>query len=133
MTAVPIHILPADATLLEAPTRPHGGVRAGGACECLATLLGDHGVRDPGVGRAATAVGQPLTLEAVEETRHAGRGQSQALGEVDPAQLPALRMREVEKRLEVVRAQAVVGEQARLDRPDQRAMRMQESDEDGLC
>jgi pyruvate formate lyase activating enzyme len=31
MPAVPIHApLPADATLLEAPTRPHGGVRAGG-------------------------------------------------------------------------------------------------------
>jgi pyruvate formate lyase activating enzyme len=35
MTAVPIHVLPADATLLEAPTRPHGGVRAGGGLSGL--------------------------------------------------------------------------------------------------
>ena len=111
----------------------HRGVRAGGARECLATLLGDHGVGDPGVGRAAAPVGQPLTLEAVEETRDAGGREPQALGEIDPAQLSALRVGEVEKRLEVVRAQAVVGEQARLDRPHQRAMGMQEPDEDGLC
>jgi pyruvate formate lyase activating enzyme len=35
MTAVPIHVLPADATLLEAPNRPHGGVRAGGGLNGL--------------------------------------------------------------------------------------------------
>src|SRR6478735_11437929 len=29
MPAVPIHVLPAEATLLQAPTRPHGGVPAG--------------------------------------------------------------------------------------------------------
>ena len=99
---------------------------AGGARERLATLVGDHRVGDAGVGRAAAAVGEPLALEAVEETRHAGGREPQALGEIDPPQRPALRVGEVEKRLEVVRAQAVVGEQARLDRPHQRAMGVQE-------
>ena len=78
-------------------------------------------------------LGQPLTLEAVEEARDAGGGQPETLGEIDAAQLTTLGVGEVKQRLEVVGAQAVVGEQARLDRPDQRAVCMQQPDEDGLC
>ena len=74
-------------------------MRAGGPRECLATLPGDHGVGDAGVGRAATPVGQPLALETVEEAGDAGGRQPQALGEIDPAQLAALRVGEVEQRL----------------------------------
>ena len=50
----------------------------------------------------------------------------------DPAHLPALGMGEVEQCLEVVGAEPVIGEQARLDRSHQRAVCMQQPDEDRL-
>ena len=101
--------------------------------ERLPAVVRDHRVGDPGVGGAAAAVGEPGLLEPVQQARDAGRGEAEALGEVDPPHLAALGVREVEQRLEVVRAEAVLGEQPRLDLAHERAVSVQEPDEHGLC
>ena len=67
-----------------------GGVRAGGAGEHLSPVARDHRVGHPGIRGAAAAGGEPGLLEPVQQARHPGRSQAEALGEVDSPHLAAL-------------------------------------------
>ena len=75
---------------------------------------------------------RPGLLEPVQKPRNAGRGEAEALGEIDPPHRAMLRAGKVEQRLEVVCTEAVLGEEARLDLPHQRAVGVQEPGKNGL-
>ena len=110
----------------------HRSVCASGHPQRLSPVVCDHSVGDPRVGRAAAAVGEARLLQPVQKPGNAGRGEAEAVSEIDPPHDAMLGAGEVEQRLEVIRTEAILGEEARLDLAHQRAVSMQKPSEHGL-
>ena len=74
-----------------------------------------HRIGDTAVLATASSRGQTRRLEPVQQPRDAGGCEAETLGEIDPPHRAVLGAGEVEERLEVVRAQPLLGDEARLD------------------
>jgi polyisoprenoid-binding protein YceI len=91
-------------------------------------FVGQLGVGDTGVAGARRSLDVARALGPVEQARDSGCGQEDALREVDAAQPPALRAREVKQHLVVVEGKAVLRDELAVEAPRRGGVRAQQPD-----